>query len=167
MQHWDTTVHIFLARITTLLLRHPRDRTDTKPNVQAPAHSTTPQPQVEVYSREEMFRMMHNTLVPAAVTRPSMVLSPASAAPCPFGNKFSGDGTYYGNVSPGKGNCAIECLVLSTYDGVIPRAVSFYGMYDDSKTFGACIEGTGSGNGAAKNPIRRTFKGFVSDSCAE
>ncbi|CAM9781829.1 unnamed protein product, partial [Laminaria digitata] len=83
---------------------------------------------------------MNSILVLAAVVGTSLIVSPASAAPYPFGSKFKGDGTYYGDVSPGEGNCAIEHPIPSMYDGMIPMAVSLYGMYDDSAICGACIE---------------------------
>ena len=114
-----------------------------------------------------MVQIMNNILVLAAVVSTSLMLSPASAAPYPYGKKFKGDGTYYGDVSPGEGNCAIEHPIPSMYNGMIPMAVSLYGMYDDSTICGACIEGTGTGKGAGKNPIKGKFKGFVSDSCEE
>ena len=83
-----------------------------------------------------MVLMMNSILVVlAAVTTSSLVLSTASADPYPFGKKFSGDGTYYGNVSPGEGNFTIESPVLSMYDGMIPMAVPLYGLYDDSKIY--------------------------------
>ena len=103
----------------------------------------------------------------AAVTQTSLMLVPAGAAPYPFGSKFSGDGTYYGDVSPGDGNCAIGYPIPDMYDGMIPMAVSLHDMYDNSAICGACIEGSGTGKGSGKNPIKGSFKGFVSDSCAE
>ena len=114
-----------------------------------------------------MVQAMRSILALAAVATTSLMFCPATAAPYPFGNKFSGDGTYYGNVSPSDGNCAIEYPIPSMYRGMIPMAVSLYDMYDDSVMCGACIEGTGTGHGSGKNPIKGKFKGFVSDSCAE
>ena len=113
-----------------------------------------------------MVQVTNSILILAAVVSASLfLLSPASAAHYPYGNKFSGDGTYYGDVSPSDGNCAIDYPIPSMYDGMIPMAVSLYNMYDDSAMCGACIEGTGTGKGSGKNPIKGKFKGFVSDSC--
>ncbi|CAM9664879.1 unnamed protein product, partial [Laminaria digitata] len=112
-----------------------------------------------------MVHIMNDILVLAAAVSTSLLLNPASAAPYPFGGKFSGDGTYYGDVSPSEGNCAFEHPLPSMYNGMIPMAISLHDMYDDSTMCGACIEGTGTGHGSGKNPIKGKFKGFVSDSC--
>ena len=79
--------------------------------------------------------MMNNILVVLAAVTSSLVLGPVSADPYPFGKKFGGDGTYYGNFSPGEGDCTVESPVPSMYDGMIPMAVSLYGLYDDSKIY--------------------------------
>ena len=110
--------------------------------------------------------MVHimNILVLAAVGSTSLILSPVTAAPYPFGGKFSGDGTYYGDVSPSEGNCAIEHPIPAMYNGMIPMAISLHEMCDDSTMCGAYIEGTGTGKGKGKNPTKGKLKGFVSDS---
>lgn len=112
-----------------------------------------------------MVQTLSNVFVLAAVAAASLLLHLASAASYPYDQKFSGDGTYYGETHPGDGNCAIEEPVPSMYDGMIPMAVSLGEMYDGSKICGACIEGSGTGVGSGGNPITGTFKGFVSDSC--
>lgn len=110
--------------------------------------------------------MMSNILVLAAAAGTSLLLAPvASAAPYPFGVDFSGEGTYYGDVSPGDGNCAIEDPIPSMYNGMIPMAVSLYDMYENSAVCGACVEGYGTGRGSGADPIEGPFKGFISDSC--
>ena len=116
---------------------------------------------------KKMVHITDNIMSLSAVVGASLMLSPASAATYPFGSKFKGDGTYYGDVSPSEGNCAIEHPIPSTYNGMIPMAISLHDMYDDSTICGACIEGTGTGKGAGKNPIKGKFKCFVSDSCEE
>eukprot|EP00904_Undaria_pinnatifida_P005778 jgi/Undpi1/232/HiC_scaffold_1.g00229.m1 len=115
-----------------------------------------------------------NTLALATITCTSllaMLVAPVAPLPAgdryPFGSKFSGDGTFYGDVPPGDGNCAIEYPVPDMYEGMIPMAVSLYDMYDDSAMCGACIVGYGTGNGSGKTPITGNFRGFVSDSCEE
>lgn len=114
-----------------------------------------------------MVQMMSNMLVLTAAAATSLLLlaSGASAAPYPFGVDFSGEGTYYGDVSPGDGNCAIEDPIPSMYSGMIPMAVSLYDMYENSAVCGACVEGYGTGGGSGADPIKGPFKGFISDSC--
>lgn len=112
--------------------------------------------------------MSTSILALAAAAGTSLLLAAvplASAAPYPFGVDFKGEGTYYGDVSPGDGNCAIEDPIPSMYAGMIPMAVSLYDMYENSAVCGACIEGYGTGSGAGADPIKGAFKGFVSDSC--
>lgn len=73
----------------------------------------------------------------------SSVLLPlsSSALTYPYGETFTGDGTYYGEIPLGDANCAFDDPQPSIYDGMIPMAVSKYNMYDGSAICGACLEG--------------------------
>lgn len=116
-----------------------------------------------------MARIASNFFVVATIiiAATSPMLARAVRDRYPFGSKFTGDGTYYGEIPPGDGHCAIEHPLPDMYEGMIPMAVSLHDMYDDSAMCGACIVGFGTGVGSGKNPIKGTFRGFVSDSCAE
>lgn len=84
----------------------------------------------------------------------------------PYGETFTGEGTYYGEIPASAGNCAMRGELPSMYSGMIPVAINGP-QYDNAMMCGACIEGTGSGNGAGADPITGTFKAFVSDQCPE
>ncbi|CAM9505515.1 unnamed protein product, partial [Sphacelaria rigidula] len=100
----------------------------------------------------------------AACTVTAAVLC-SSATAAPYGQTFTGEGTYYGDIPIGSGNCAMRGD-LSVYDGMIPLAINA-AQYEGSMMCGACIEGRGTGRGAGGNPITGSFKGFVMDQCPE
>lgn len=71
-----------------------------------------------------------------------------------YNQKFSGEGTYYGETS--HGNCALEEKLPDMYNEMTPVAI---GNYGDSSMCGSCVKGT-----SENHP---NFKGFVSDKCPE
>lgn len=82
-----------------------------------------------------------------------------------YSDWFTGDGTYYGPISNGNGNCAMRgSLPGGVYDGMIAVAINGE-QYESSKMCGACIEGTASGKGSGNHPLPRSFKAYVIDQC--
>ncbi len=83
-----------------------------------------------------------------------------------FTKPTKGDGTYYTQQYPGKGNCGLNAPVPKNIDGLLTVAMNKQ-QYADSKTCGMCLELTGHGIGQGRKPINGTRLAMVDNQCPE
>jgi hypothetical protein len=85
------------------------------------------------------------------------------AAGNPFGSKFAGDGTYYGNRDRGFGHCSFHFHGHGNKPGYLgtPLAINA-AQYTGTSICGLCVRFRGTGGGAGGNPISSDWQpGFI------
>lgn len=91
------------------------------------------------------------------------------AAASPFGQKFAGDGTYYGSRQRGFGHCSFHFQDFGNSPGYpgTPLAINA-AQYTGTSVCGLCVRFRGLGSGLGGNPISQNWQpGFICDQCPE
>jgi hypothetical protein len=85
------------------------------------------------------------------------------AAASPFGQKFAGDGTYYGSRQRGFGHCSFHFQDFGNSPGYpgTPLAINA-AQYTGTSVCGLCVRFRGLGSGLGGNPISQNWQpGFI------